>query len=89
MKTSHNVVITERAKETATRFVLCKDATVRSVAKEMGLSKSTVHKDVAERLEKVNPHLASEAKKVLEQNKEERHIRGGLATKLKYESKRS
>lgn len=89
MKTSHNVVITERAKEVATRFVLCKDATVRSVAKEMGLSKSTVHKDLTERLEMAHPFLYNEARKKLDINKEERHIRGGEATKKKYLSMRS
>lgn len=82
------VDIEERAKILAIYIIETK-STVRQTAKKFNISKSTVHKDVAERLEKVNPHLASEAKKVLEQNKEERHIRGGLATKLKYESKRS
>lgn len=79
--------IEERAKILAIYIIETK-STVRQTAKKFNISKSTVHKDVAERLEKVNPYLASEAKKVLEQNKEERHIRGGLATKLKYESKR-
>ena len=55
------------------------------IAKKFNISKSTVHKDISERLEKVNPSLAIEAKKVLEINKSERHIRGGLATKLKYQ----
>lgn len=82
------VDIEERAKILAIYIIETK-STVRQTAKKFNISKSTVHKDVAERLEKVNPHLASEAKKVLEQNKEERHIRGGLATKLKYESKKN
>ncbi len=58
--------------------------TVRSTAKKFGISKSTVHKDVSSRLQAINPSLYSEVKKVLEINKSERHIRGGLATKNKY-----
>ncbi len=58
--------------------------TVRQTAKKYGISKSTVHKDVSSRLEKINPALYNEVKKVLELNKSERHIRGGLATKNKY-----
>ena len=54
------------------------------MAKQFGVSKSTVHKDVAERLEKISPSLQSQVKAVLLQNKQERHIRGGLATKEKY-----
>lgn len=60
------------------------DATVRQTAKEFGVSKSTVHKDVSERLEQIHPTLAMEVRKVLDLNKAERHIRGGLATKEKY-----
>ena len=59
-------------------------STVRATAKRFGLSKSTVHKDVTDRLLQVNPELANEARKVLDVNKSERHIRGGLATKEKY-----
>ena len=59
-------------------------ATVRSTARIFNISKSTVHKDVTERLKIKNPMLYSEVKKVLEINKSERHIRGGLATKRKY-----
>ena len=59
-------------------------ATVRSAARKFGVSKSTVHKDVTERLSQVNPTLAREARKVLDVNKSERHIRGGLATREKY-----
>ncbi len=59
-------------------------STVRSAAKKFGISKSTVHKDISERLEKINPQLALEAKKLLDTNKAERHIRGGIATKKKY-----
>ena len=53
-----------------------------------GISKSTVHKDVSERLLKINPHLAEEVRVILDENKAERHIRGGMATKLKYEHER-
>lgn len=52
-----------------------------------GISKSTVHKDVSERLVKINPVLAIEVRKILDENKAERHIRGGMATKLKYTKK--
>ena len=75
--------IEERAIEVA-NFIINKNATVRETAKKFGISKSTVHKDVTERILKINPNLALEAKKVLEVNKSERHIRGGLATKEKY-----
>lgn len=72
--------IEERAIESA-KFIINSNATVRETAKKFGISKSTVHKDVTERLEKINPKLANEARKVLELNKAERHLRGGLATK--------
>ncbi|MBU3805234.1 MAG: sporulation transcriptional regulator SpoIIID [Candidatus Cellulosilyticum pullistercoris] len=75
--------IEERAVEAA-KFIISSKATVRETAKKFGISKSTVHKDVTERLEKINPKLAHEARKVLELNKAERHLRGGLATKEKY-----
>lgn len=75
--------IEERAKILATYIIETK-STVRATAKKFNISKSTVHKDISERLERVNPSLASEAKKILEINKAERHIRGGMATKLKY-----
>ncbi|GHV38409.1 sporulation transcriptional regulator SpoIIID [Clostridia bacterium] len=75
--------IEERAVEVA-KFIINSNATVRETAKKFGISKSTVHKDVTERLVKINPKLAKEARKVLEVNKSERHIRGGLATKEKY-----
>ena len=60
-------------------------ATVRSVAAHFGISKSTVHKDVTQTLKKVNRSLYREVKNVLEQNKQERHIRGGEATRKKYQ----
>lgn len=65
-------------------YILEHKATVRSTAKEFGISKSTVHKDVTERLSKMNHSLYQEVKKILDINKKERHIRGGLATKQKY-----
>ena len=69
--------IDERAKLLATYIIETK-STVRQTAKKFNISKSTVHKDISERLEKVNPSLARDAKKVLEINKAERHIRGGI-----------
>ena len=66
-------------------YILENKATVRATAKEFGISKSTVHKDVSQRLAKAGPLLYPQVKEVLEQNKQERHIRGGLATKKKYE----
>jgi len=75
--------IEERAMEIA-NYIIENNATVRQTAKAFGISKSTVHKDVAERLEQINPSLAAEARKVLDVNKSERHIRGGLATREKY-----
>lgn len=75
--------IEERAIKIAT-YIIENNATVRQTAKQFGVSKSTVHKDVTERLESVNKALAQEARKVLDVNKSERHIRGGLATKEKY-----
>lgn len=65
-------------------YLVENNATVRSVATHFGISKSTVHKDVTQNLKSVNPSLYYEAKRVLEKNKEERHIRGGEATKKKY-----
>jgi len=65
-------------------YIIENNATVRQTAKAFGISKSTVHKDVAERLSQINPALANEVRKVLDVNKSERHIRGGLATKEKY-----
>ena len=77
--------IEERAVAIA-NYIVTQNATVRQAAKQFGISKSTVHKDCAERLTQVNPNLASEVRKVLDVNKAERHIRGGLATKEKYMS---
>lgn len=77
------ITIEDRAIELAHYIIDSKD-TVRGAAKKYGISKSTVHKDVSERLEKINPGLAKEVRKILDENKAERHIRGGMATKLKY-----
>lgn len=67
-------------------YILDTGATVRAAAKVFKISKSTVHKDVTERLSHDNPALYKEVKTVLEKNKRERHIRGGMATKQKYNS---
>ncbi|CDD45728.1 sporulation transcriptional regulator SpoIIID [Firmicutes bacterium CAG:534] len=75
--------IEERAIDIA-NYIIENNATVRQTAKQYGISKSTVHKDVTERLMQINPSLAREARKVLDINKSERHIRGGLATREKY-----
>jgi putative DeoR family transcriptional regulator (stage III sporulation protein D) len=75
--------IEERAVKLAEYIIDSKD-TVRGAAKKFGISKSTVHKDIASRLLHINYALAIEVRKVLDENKAERHIRGGLATKEKY-----
>ena len=75
--------IEERATELA-EFIINNKATVRSAAKQFNISKSTVHKDVTERLKTFNKSLYSEVKYILNINKEQRHIRGGMATKEKY-----
>lgn len=67
------------------QYIIENKATVRAAAKKFGISKSTVHKDVSERLPKVNPALYAQVKDILEVNKQERHIRGGMATKIKYQ----
>lgn len=65
--------------------IACEWRNTGSAAKEFGISKSTVHKDLTERLPKISPQLFKSVKEVLEENKRERHIRGGIATKHKYE----
>lgn len=65
-------------------YIVESNATVRQTAKAFEVSKSTVHKDVTDRLMQINPVLAKQARHVLDVNKSERHIRGGLATKEKY-----
>ena len=81
------ISIEERATYLAHYIIDSKD-TVRGAAAKFGISKSTVHKDVSERLLKINPTLANEVRIILDENKAERHIRGGMATKLKYEHNR-
>lgn len=80
-------IVEERAVELG-EYIIESKATVRKAAKKFGVSKSTVHKDVAERLKYVNPNLYTEVKKILEINKSQRHIRGGMATKEKYRNMR-
>ena len=77
--------IEERAAEIAS-YIVENNATVRQAAKKFGVSKSTVHKDCADRLIRVNPKLATQVRGVLDENKRERHLRGGLATKQKYKN---
>ncbi len=67
------------------QYIVDKKTTVRDTAKKFGVSKSTVHKDVTQRLKQIDSILAKEVKCVLEENKATRHIRGGMATKLKYD----
>ncbi len=74
--------IEERATQLA-YYIIEHKATVRQTAKVFNVSKSTAHKDVTARLMEINPELAKEARKVLDVNKQERHIRGGMATKEK------
>ena len=65
-------------------YIIENKTTVRQTAKKFHVSKSTVHKDVSERLQKINPTLSKQVQKILNENKSERHIRGGMATKEKY-----
>ena len=76
-------IVEERAAELGS-YIINKNATVRMAAKEFHISKSTVHKDVTERLKKYDPSLYGKVSKVLAKNKSERHIRGGIATRRKY-----
>ena len=78
-----SISIEERAVCLA-KYLIDTGDTVRGAAQKFGVSKSTVHKDVSERLLHINHALAIEVRKVLDENKAERHIRGGMATKLKY-----
>ncbi len=79
----HGISIEERAVILA-QYIIDTGDTVRGTAKKFGISKSTVHKDVSDRLIHINKVLALEVRKILDENKAERHIRGGMATKLKY-----
>ena len=75
--------IEKRACELAV-YMIETGATVRSAAQHFGISKSTVHKDLSFRLPRINPQLYGQVRRILDQNKQERHIRGGLATRRKY-----
>ncbi|MBR4858136.1 MAG: sporulation transcriptional regulator SpoIIID [Clostridia bacterium] len=76
-------IVEQRAVELA-EYIIENQATVRTAAKKFGISKSTVHIDVSQRLKKVNPELYNSVRKILDTNKAERHIRGGMATKQKF-----
>lgn len=73
----------ERARDLAL-YIIENRATVRGAARKFGISKSTVHKDLSERLPAINHSLYDQVKAILEENKAERHIRGGIATRKKY-----
>ena len=75
--------IEQRACELAV-YIIETGATVRAAAKQFGISKSTVHKDLSQRLPQCNKTLYAQVRKILEENKAQRHIRGGMATKAKY-----
>ena len=75
--------IEDRVLEVA-KYIIESKATIRRTAKVFGVSKSTIHKDMTERLPTINPQIANQAKTILDLNKSERHIRGGRATRLKY-----
>ena len=79
--------IQRRACELAV-YIIETGATVRSAARHFGISKSTVHKDLSQRLPQYNKSLFKQVRVVLEENKAQRHIRGGIATKKKYESRK-
>lgn len=79
-----NEVIWKRAIEIG-EYIRDTHSTVREAARIFGVSKSTVHKDVTERLPKIRPQLAKLVREILDVNKAERHIRGGEATKRKYQ----
>ncbi len=75
--------IEERVREIA-EYITATGATVRQAAAEFGVSKSTVHKDMRDRIEELNPLMARRVREVLQKNMDERHIRGGIATRRKY-----
>lgn len=76
-------IVEQRAVELA-EYIVKNKATVRDAAKKFGISKSTVHIDVSQRLKRLNPSLYNDVRKILDINKAERHIRGGMATKQKF-----
>lgn len=69
-------------------YLIENQSTVRSTAERFGISKSTVHKDVSEKLPRINPELSAQVLILFEKNKSERHLRGGEATKIKYQNKK-
>ncbi|HEY8890905.1 MAG TPA: sporulation transcriptional regulator SpoIIID [Clostridium sp.] len=77
--------IEDRVLEVA-KYIIESKSTIRRTAKVFGVSKSTIHKDMTERLPTINPQIANQAKTILDLNKAERHIRGGRATRLKYKA---
>ena len=85
---THNYDIEDRIIKLA-NYIVDTKSTVRGAAKEFGVSKSTVHKDMVSRLNKIDKRLYREVRNVLDENKKERHIRGGMATKLKYLNKKA
>ncbi len=74
--------------EAIAEYVIDTGATVRAAASHFGVSKSTVHKDISYKLRFINPILYAEVKEILETNKSERHLRGGEATRIKYQKRR-
>lgn len=79
-------IVEERAVELGA-YIVENKTTVRDAAKKFGVSKSTVHTDVSRRLKRLNPALYNEVRSVLDVNKAQRHIRGGIATREKYRGK--
>ncbi len=86
--TSNDRLLKERC-ELLADYIVDTGDTVRGAALRFGISKSTVHKDITEKLEKANPAMFREVQSILQKNKSERHLRGGEATKLKYQSLRN
>lgn len=87
MRRKNTYIADERLSQRAislANYMIENKSTVRQAAKIFGVSKSTVHKDLTERLENIDSSLAIEVRKILDLNKSERHIRGGMATKEKY-----
>ncbi len=76
--------ITEIRATQLAEYIISTNGTVRSAAKKFGISKSTVHVDVTKRLKNFNPTLYNQVRKIIDLNKAERHLRGGMATKQKY-----
>ena len=80
--------INQRVIESAIYFIN-NEATVRETAKQFGVSKSTIHRDLTERLQRINPALYEQVNSILEKNRQERHMRGGIATKEKFKGMKS